>query len=103
MFIAEVWCRRRRRVPGAAGGRSLQRSEPFVTFGRVPFAFYVAHILVIRRLSMALGVWRGFDACQFVTIFFFVPAGYGVGLGLRTGSGHRSVYRIDRYCVPRSR
>ena len=65
----------------------------------MPFAFYVAHILVIRRLSMALGVWQGFDACQFVTIFFFFPAGYGVGLGLRTGSGqpvgvpHRQVLR----------
>ena len=52
-------------------------TQPFVTFGRVPFAFYVAHILVIHLLSMALGVWQGFDARQFVTIFFFYPAGYG--------------------------
>jgi hypothetical protein len=43
--------------------------------------------------------WQGFDACQFVTIFLFFPAGYGVGLGLRTGSGqpvgvpHRQVLR----------
>jgi len=55
-------------------------TQPFVTFGRVPFAFYVAHILVIHLLSMALGVWQGFDALQFVTIFFFYPAGYGVNL-----------------------
>ena len=55
-------------------------TQPFVTFGRAPFAFYVAHILVIHLLSMALGVAQGFDARQFVTVFFFYPMGYGVGL-----------------------
>jgi uncharacterized membrane protein len=54
--------------------------QPFVTFGRAPFAFYVAHILVIHLLSMAVGVAQGFDASQFVTVFFFYPQGYGVEL-----------------------
>ena len=55
-------------------------TQPFVTFGRVPFAFYVAHVLVIHLLSMAVGVAQGFDPGQFVTVFFFYPMGYGVGL-----------------------
>ena len=55
-------------------------TQPFVTFGRAPFAFYVAHILLIHLLSMAVGVAQGFDARQFVTVFFFYPKGYGVGL-----------------------
>jgi hypothetical protein len=29
---------------------------------------------------MAVGVAQGFDASQFVTIFFFYPEGYGVDL-----------------------
>jgi uncharacterized membrane protein len=70
---AAVLCAFAERLPRAI-------TQPFVTFGRVPFAFYVAHILVIHLLSMALGVWQGFDARQFVTIFFFYPAGYGVSL-----------------------
>jgi uncharacterized membrane protein len=55
-------------------------TRPFVTFGRVPFAFYVAHVLVIHLLSMAVGVAQGFAPGQFVTVFFFYPTGYGVGL-----------------------
>ncbi len=51
-----------------------------VTFGRVPFAFYVAHILLIHTLSVILGVAQGFPAGQFMTIFMFYPAGYGVSL-----------------------
>jgi len=70
---AAVLCAYAERLPRAL-------TQPFVTFGRVPFAFYVAHILVIHLLSMGLGVWQGFEARQFVTIFFFYPAGYGVNL-----------------------
>jgi uncharacterized membrane protein len=51
-----------------------------VTFGRVPFAFYVAHILLIHALSVLLGVIQGFDAGQMLTLFLFYPAGYGVSL-----------------------
>jgi uncharacterized membrane protein len=54
--------------------------DALVVFGRVPFAFYVAHIILIHTLSLLLGVFQGFDARQFMTVFFYYPAGYGVGL-----------------------
>ena len=52
----------------------------FVTFGRVPFAFYVPHFLLIHVIAILLGAAQGFEARQFFTIFFFFPTGYGVGL-----------------------
>jgi uncharacterized membrane protein len=52
-----------------------------VTFGRVPFAFYVAHLYVAHALAVAFGVSQGFDASRFLTFSFFFPKGYGVGLG----------------------
>jgi uncharacterized membrane protein len=54
--------------------------DALVTLGRVPFAFYVPHFLVIHLLAVMLGIAQGFDPRQFFTIFFFFPAGYGVGL-----------------------
>jgi len=53
-----------------------------VMFGRVPFAFYVAHLLLIHLLSVLLGIAQGFEASQFLTVFFFYPEGYGVSLPL---------------------
>ena len=50
-----------------------------VMFGRVPFAFYVADFYLIHALSVGIGVAQGFDARQFLNIFFY-PAGYGVSL-----------------------
>ena len=54
--------------------------RPFVMFGRVPFAFYVAHLYLIHGISVALGVMQGFDAREFLTIMLFFPKGYGLGL-----------------------
>ncbi|MEQ1912090.1 MAG: heparan-alpha-glucosaminide N-acetyltransferase domain-containing protein, partial [Vicinamibacterales bacterium] len=54
--------------------------QPLIVFGRVPFAFYVAHLYLIHTLAVALGVIQGFDARQFLTFSFFFPKGYGVGL-----------------------
>ena len=54
--------------------------RPLVVFGRVPFAFYVAHLYLIHTLAVAFGVIQGFDARQFLTFSFFFPKGYGVGL-----------------------
>jgi uncharacterized membrane protein len=51
-----------------------------VTFGRVPFAFYVAHVALIHTLSVLLGIAQGFRPGQLMTIFFFYPPGYGVSL-----------------------
>jgi uncharacterized membrane protein len=51
-----------------------------VTFGRVPFAFYVAHIFLIHVIAVMLGMLQGFSAPQLITAFLFFPQGYGVGL-----------------------
>jgi uncharacterized membrane protein len=49
-------------------------------FGRVPFAFYVSHVVLIHALSVVLGVLQGFELRQMLTLFLFYPPGYGVGL-----------------------
>ena len=51
-----------------------------ITYGRVPFAFYVAHFYVIHVLSVILGLAQGFSLNQMLTIFIFYPKGYGVSL-----------------------
>jgi uncharacterized membrane protein len=54
--------------------------EGLATFGRVPFAFYVAHVALIHTLSVALGLAQGFSLGQMTTIFLFYPGGYGISL-----------------------
>lgn len=55
--------------------------ETLVMFGRVPFAFYVAHFYLIHLLAIALGVVQGFEARQFLNVFLFFPKeGYGLSL-----------------------
>jgi uncharacterized membrane protein len=51
-----------------------------VTFGRVPFAFYVSHFFLIHVLSVLLGVLQGFTVGQMMTTYRFYPKGYGIGL-----------------------
>jgi hypothetical protein len=51
-----------------------------IMFGRVPFAFYVAHFFLIHILSILLGMSQGFQASQFRTVFLFYPQGYGLSL-----------------------
>jgi uncharacterized membrane protein len=70
---AAILCAFADRVPNAV-------SQPLIVFGRVPFAFYVAHLYLIHTLAVAFGVIQGFDARQFLTFSFFFPKGYGVGL-----------------------
>jgi uncharacterized membrane protein len=52
----------------------------FVMFGRVPFAFYVPHFLLLHLFSLLLGVLQGFSIAQLLTFPAFYPAGYGVSL-----------------------
>ncbi len=59
------------------GGRI---KDGLVIFGRVPFAFYVAHVALIHTLSVLLGLVQGFRLDQMTTIFLFYPSGYGVSL-----------------------
>jgi uncharacterized membrane protein len=55
-------------------------AQTFVMFGRVPFAFYVAHFYLLHVLSVLLGVIQGFDADQLMTFPPFYPEGYGLPL-----------------------
>jgi uncharacterized membrane protein len=54
--------------------------DALIVFGRVPFAFYVAHFFLIHTLSVLLGLAQGFELRQMMTLFLFYPKGYGVGL-----------------------
>ncbi len=52
----------------------------FVTFGRVPLFFYVAHIYVVHAIAVGLAMAQGFEAKALFTMFLFLPEGYGYGL-----------------------
>jgi len=54
--------------------------QVLVVFGRVPFAFYVAHFYLIHTLSVILGLVQGFRLDQMMTVSLFYPKGYGLGL-----------------------
>jgi uncharacterized membrane protein len=54
--------------------------DVLVMFGRVPFAFYMAHFFLIHLLSVLLGVVQGFPIEQMMTNYRFYPKGYGIGL-----------------------
>lgn len=55
--------------------------DTLVMFGRVPFAFYLAHFLLFHVMAIIYGVLMGFDALQFRGPFFMYPSDYGTGLG----------------------
>ena len=55
-------------------------NDALVTLGRVPFAFYVAHIYLIHAMAVALGVAQGYDVHAMTVLFVFFPKDYGVAL-----------------------
>jgi len=55
-------------------------ADVFVTFGRVPFLFYVAHLYLVHTLAVAAGVAQGFPASAIRTVSLRLPEGYGFGL-----------------------
>jgi uncharacterized membrane protein len=55
--------------------------QVLVTFGRAPFAFYIAHLYLIHAFAILLGVAQGFASPQFLTHYRYFPKGYGVGIG----------------------
>jgi uncharacterized membrane protein len=52
----------------------------FVTFGRVPFLFYVAHLYLVHALAVGAGVAQGFAGVEIRTLGRLLPEGYGFGL-----------------------
>jgi uncharacterized membrane protein len=51
-----------------------------VTFGRVPFLFYVAHLYLVHSIAVAVGVAQGFPMSAMLTYFRDLPKAYGFGL-----------------------
>ncbi len=54
--------------------------DMLVMFGRVPFAFYVAHLYLIHTLSLCLGKLQGYSFSDTMTLYFFYPKGFGVNM-----------------------
>src|SRR5262245_19021206 len=52
----------------------------FVTFGRVPFLFYVVHLYLVHAIAVAAGVAQGYPASAMQVLYRYTPAGYGFGL-----------------------
>jgi uncharacterized membrane protein len=69
-LLALAWLRRAR---GSV-------AEVLVTFGRVPFLFYVAHLFLVHALAVGAGALQGFPASAMRTVFKQLPADYGFGL-----------------------
>jgi uncharacterized membrane protein len=55
-------------------------AEALITFGRVPFMFYIAHVWLIHGVAVLLGVGQGFSVADMTTLFLFFPKGYGLPL-----------------------
>jgi hypothetical protein len=55
-------------------------ADVLVTFGRVPFLFYVAHLYLVHSIAVAVGVAQGFPTSAMLTYFRDLPKAYGVGL-----------------------
>ena len=55
-------------------------ADVLVTFGRVPFLFYIAHIYLVHALAMAGGMLQGYRASEMGRLFLQMPDGWGVGL-----------------------
>jgi uncharacterized membrane protein len=60
-----------------AKGRS---ANVLITFGRVPFLFYVAHLYLVHSIAIAAGVAQGFSVSAMLTYFRGLPKSYGYGL-----------------------
>jgi uncharacterized membrane protein len=55
-------------------------ADMLVTFGRVPFLFYVAHLYLVHAIAVAAGLAQGFPASAMLTYFRDLPKAYGYGL-----------------------
>jgi uncharacterized membrane protein len=55
-------------------------ADVFVTFGRVPFLFYISHIYLAHAIAVAAGVVQGFPAAALLDHPRLRPEGHGFGL-----------------------
>jgi uncharacterized membrane protein len=55
-------------------------ADVLVTFGRVPFLFYLAHLYLVHALAVAAGVAWGYPASAMMDVFKRMPDGWGFGL-----------------------
>jgi uncharacterized membrane protein len=55
-------------------------ADVLVTFGRVPFLFYVTHLYLVHALAVVAGVAQGFPGVAMRTFSGLLPEGYGFGL-----------------------
>jgi uncharacterized membrane protein len=68
-------------VASYAGRLQGVARDTLAMFGRVPFAFYVAHLYLIHALSLALGALQGIEVTKLLTFGFDYPRqGYGLPL-----------------------
>jgi uncharacterized membrane protein len=51
-----------------------------VTFGRVPFLFYLAHLYLVHAVAVAAGVAQGYPVSSMLVFHGYTPAGFGFGL-----------------------
>jgi len=70
---AAILCAYAERMHGAV-------KDTLVMFGRVPFAFYIAHLYMLHTFAILLGVMQGFHANQFLVMAWAFPPGYSVPL-----------------------
>ncbi len=55
-------------------------ADVLITFGRVPFLFYVVHLYLVHTLAVAAGGIQGYAATDLRVLFLDLPKGYGFGL-----------------------
>jgi uncharacterized membrane protein len=71
--------------PGLVALAAFRRAQGplagvLITFGRVPFLFYVAHLYLVHSIAVAAGMAQGFPASAMFTYFRDLPRTYGFGL-----------------------
>jgi uncharacterized membrane protein len=57
----------------------------FLSIGRVPLFFYVAHLYLIHAIAVVLGVLLGFDPNEMCVLYTQLPYGYGFSLSVTYG------------------
>ena len=65
---------------GLLAGARGRLARALVTFGRVPFLFYVAHIYLVHALAVLIGTAQGLAPSATRVVFLELPASYGVSL-----------------------